>query len=105
MNISIDEDVIAELKPAGDFGKPLTVPEVLLCMIIKLGARPEIVINDLLEKGVIVRDEMEADRLLIYSAYSKLIERILLQSDKAVPKITELEEYGKTNNSHLAVAS
>ena len=92
MNISIDEDVVKTLKPSDSFGKPLTVSEVLICMIIKMGERPEQVIKDLLDKGVIVRDEMESDRLLIYTTYSKLIERIILQSDKAVPKITELDE-------------
>ena len=92
MNISIDEDVVKTLKPSENFGKPLTVSEVLLCMIIKRGDRPEQIIQNLLDKGIVVRDEIEADRLLIYTTYSDLIERIIVQSDKAVPKITELDE-------------
>jgi len=92
MNISIDEDVVKTLKPSEDFGKPLTMCEVLLCMIIQRGERPEQVIKDLLDKGVIVRDEMEPDRLLIYTTYNNLVDRIIVQSDKAVPKITELDE-------------
>ena len=48
------------------------------------------IIDDLIFKGVLIRDTTIPDKLLIFMKYSKLVETILLRSDKSVPKEEEL---------------
>lgn len=88
MKISIDEDVVTRCKTSDN--KTLNVGEVLVCMLIKMGYNINDVIDDLIFKGVLVRDNTIPDKLLIFMKYSKLVETILLRSDKSIPKEEEL---------------
>lgn len=93
MKISIDEDVVKKLTTSD--GKQLTIGELLVCLLIKLDYNIYEVIDELLSKGVLLRDSKFPDNLMIFIKYSKLTERILLQSDKSVPKAEELTELAK----------
>lgn len=85
MKISIDEDVVKNLKTYDGF--KLTPVELLTCIIVKLGYNPAELTESLLKRGVLLNDSGQLfDSLLIYEKYSKLIESVLLESDKAVPK-------------------
>lgn len=85
MKISIDEDVVNSTKTYD--GIRLTPAELLTCIIVKLGYNPAELTENLLRKGVLISDSDSLfDNLLIYEKYSKLIESILLESDKIVPK-------------------
>lgn len=88
MKITIDEDVVAKCKTSDN--KALNVGETLVCMLIKMGYNINDVIDDLIFKGVLIRDTTIPDKLLIFIKYSKLVETILLKSDKSVPKEEEL---------------
>ena len=88
MKISIDEDVVAKCKTSDN--KTLNIGETLVCMLIKMGYNINDIINDLLFKGVLIRDSNIPDKLLIFMKYSKLVETILLRSDKSIPKEEEL---------------
>ena len=85
MRISIDEDVVKILKTYD--GARLTPAELLICIVVKLGYNPAELTENLLKKGVLISDSDSIfDNLLIYEKYSKLIESVLLESDKVVPK-------------------
>ena len=88
MKISIDEDVVAKCKTSDN--KTLNIGETLVCMLIKMGYNINDIINDLIFKGVLIRDSNIPDKLLIFMKYSKLVETILLRSDKSIPKEEEL---------------
>ena len=88
MKISIDEDVVARCKTSDN--KTLNIGETLVCMLIKMGYNINDIINDLIFKGVLIRDNTIPDKLLIFMKYSKLVETILLRSDKSIPKEEEL---------------
>ena len=88
MKITIDEDVVAKCKTSDN--KTLNVGETLVCMLIKMGYNINDIIDDLIFKGVLIRDTNIPDKLLIFMKYSKLVETILLKSDKSVPKEEEL---------------
>jgi len=90
MKISIDEDVVAKLQTLD--GRQLNIGELLVCLLVKLDYNIYEVIDELLNKGVLLRDTNIPDKLMIFMKYSKLVESILLQSDKSVPKQEELEE-------------
>lgn len=88
MKISIDEDVVAKCKTSDN--KTLNIGETLVCMLIKMGYNINDIINDLIFKGVLIKDSNIPDKLLIFMKYSKLVETILLRSDKSIPKEEEL---------------
>ena len=88
MKISIDEDVVAKCKTSDN--KTLNIGETLVCMLIKMGYNINDIIDDLIFKGVLIRDNTIPDKLLIFMKYSKLVETILLKSDKSIPKEEEL---------------
>lgn len=88
MKISIDEDVVAKCKTSDN--KTLNIGETLVCMLIKMGYNINDIIDDLIFKGVLIRDTTIPDKLLIFMKYSKLVETILLRSDKSIPKEEEL---------------
>lgn len=88
MKISIDEDVVAKCKTFDN--KTLNIGETLVCMLIKMGYNINDIIDDLIFKGVLIRDTTIPDKLLIFMKYSKLVETILLRSDKSIPKEEEL---------------
>ena len=90
MKITLDEDVVAKCKTFD--GKTLNIGETLVCMLVKMGYNIYDIIDSLTSKGVLLRDDNIPDRLLIFMKYSKLIETILLKSDKSVPKEEELSE-------------
>lgn len=90
MKISIDEDVVAKCKTSDN--KTLNIGEVLVCMMLKMGYNIYDIIDDLLFKGVLIRDNNTPDKLLIFTKYSRLVETIILRSDKSVPKEEELTE-------------
>lgn len=93
MKISIDEDVVSKLTTLD--GKKLSIGELLVCLLIKLDYNIYEVIEELVNKGVLLRDQKIPDNLMIFMKYSKLTERILLQSDKSVPKAEELTDLAK----------
>lgn len=93
MKISIDEDVVKKLTTLD--GKKLSIGEVLVCLLIKLDYNINEVIDELVSKGVLLKDPKIPDHLLIFMKYSKLTERIILQSDKSIPKAEELTELAK----------
>ena len=84
MKITIDEDVVAKCKTSDN--KTLTIGEMLVCMLIKMGYNINDIIDDLIFKGVLIRDMNIPDKLLIFMKYSKLVETILLKSDKSIPE-------------------
>lgn len=88
MKITIDEDVVAKCKTLDN--KTLTIGELLVCMLVKSGYNIHDIIDDLLHRGVLLRDSDIPDKLYIYSKYCSLVETILLKSDKSVPKEEEL---------------
>ena len=93
MKISIDEDVVSKLTTLD--GKKLSVGELLVCLLIRLDYNIYEVIEELVNKGVLLKDPKIPDNLMIFTKYSKLTERILLQSDKSVPKAEELTDLAK----------
>ena len=90
MNISIDENVVNTLKTYEGFH--LNMPELLTCMIVRMEENPSILTNKLLRRRVLFQQSEDSTQLLISPKYLKLMEDILLESDKNVPKITELDD-------------
>lgn len=89
MNISIDEDVLKKLSTYD--GQQLTTNELLVCMIILMEENPIDVVQRLLNRGILLRDET-TQKLCVFRKYSSLVQNILLQSDKAVPTISSIEQ-------------
>lgn len=84
MKITIDEDVVAKCKTSDN--KTLDFGEILVCSIIKSGYNIYDVIDNLVAKGVLLRDSNIPDKLLIFTRYSRLVETIILKSDKSIPE-------------------
>lgn len=84
MKITIDEDVVAKCKTSDN--KTLDFGEILVCSIIKSGYNIYDVIDNLVAKGVLLRDSNTPDKLLIFTRYSRLVETIILKSDKSIPE-------------------
>ena len=89
MNISIDEDVLKKLSTYD--GQQLTTNELLVCMIILMEENPTDIVQRLLNRGILLRDET-TQKLYVFRKYSSLVQNILLQSDKAVPTISSIEQ-------------
>lgn len=89
MNISIDDDTIEKLATAD--GQKLDVNELLVCMIVLIGENPTDVIQRLLNRGVLLKDN-DTQKLLVFRKYADLVQSILINSDKAVPTVSSLEE-------------
>lgn len=89
MNISIDEKVLEQTK---FLGNTLTLPEYLLCLIVKAGYNPEQTLSSLIQKGIIVKDFYNEDKYYIKSGCYEALQDVLIDSDKSIPKITELNE-------------
>lgn len=89
MNISIDDDTIKKLATAD--GQKLDVNELLVCMIILIGENPTDVVQRLLDRGVLLKDN-NTQKLLVFRKYADLVQSILINSDKAVPTVSSLEE-------------
>ena len=84
MKITIDEDVVAKCKTSDN--KTLNFGEILVCSIIKSGYNIYDIIDNLVAKGVLLRDSNTPDKLLIFTRYSRLVETIILKSDKSIPE-------------------
>lgn len=97
MTITIDEDVVKDLRTTG--GKAISLPELLVCLVTKLGYNPIHIAQNLIEKGILLPDTSTPDKLLLFQSYSNLIESILLESDKSVPKVDSIEELVTTLQS------
>ena len=89
MNISID-DTIIESTATYD-GQKLDVNELLVCMIIMMEENPTDIVQRLLGRGVLLKDEITG-KLHVFRKYTGLVDKILLQSDKAVPKLSSIDE-------------
>ena len=89
MNISIDEKCL-DLCLVGNHR--LSISEVLACLIVINGERPDDVMNSLIEKGIIIQDLYNKDIYYVHSDCQLVLKELLLQSDKNVPTITELDE-------------
>ena len=87
MKITIDEDVVKDLRTTG--GKAISLPELLVCLVTKLGYNPIHIAQNLIEKGILLPDTSTPDKLLLFQSYSNLIESILLESDKSPTKIED----------------
>lgn len=87
MNISINEDLLANSFDEEDV--QLTLEEALMCLFVMKGFKPVKTLQSLIDKGVIL--QLEND-LKVYSKYENIIESVMLNSDKTVPKITELND-------------
>lgn len=90
MIISLNEDVINKTKTPG--GTILTLPEVLVCLVVKLGYNPARITDNLTKRGILVPSTEDANGLLIFQTYNRLVEDILLDSDKIVPKQETLDD-------------
>lgn len=89
MNISIDEKVLEKTKFRGNI---LTPSEFLLCIIVKLNNNITELTESLIEKNILVRDIYNSSKIYLRSDCSSILQQVLLESDKAVPKVTELDE-------------
>ena len=89
MRISIDEEVLNKTK---FLGHTLSVSEFLLCMMIKLGGNPLELTQSLLDRRILVQDMFNNTKIYLRSECSTELQRVLLESDKSVPKISDLEE-------------
>jgi hypothetical protein len=89
MNISIDENVLENTK---FLGHTLTVGEFLLCMMIKLGDNPNKLIPSLIDRRILVQDMFDNTKLYLRSECSTELQRVLLESEKNVPRISDIEE-------------
>lgn len=90
MKISIDEDVVKNSKTQE--GAHLTLPEILLCIIIRLGYHPVTITKSLLERGIILNDSNIPDKLLVFQRFSDLVDSIIVDSDKSIPKKESIED-------------
>lgn len=90
MKITIDEDVVKDLRTTG--GKAISLSELLVCLVAKLGENPIHVAEGLIEKGVLLQDANSPEKLLLFQSYARLAESILLESDTSVPKVDSLDE-------------
>lgn len=97
MKISIDEDIVKSLRTTG--GKSISLPELLICLVVKLGENPVQVTESLLQKGILLNDTYIPNKLLLLQSYAQLAESILLESDKTLPKIDSLDELVTTLQS------
>ena len=89
MNISIDDKILENT--ATYDGQKLDINELLVCMVIMMNENPIDVVNRLVTKGVLLKDE-NTNKLHVFRKYAGLVDSILLQSDKAVPKLSSIEE-------------
>ena len=89
MNISLNDKYLDLFNVNG---KKLSLTEILTCLIVINGEHPNDIMNSLLEKGIIIQDVYNKDIYYVHSNYQLLIKKFLLQSDKNVPEITELDE-------------
>ena len=88
MNISIDDKYL-DLCTVNNH--KLSISEILTCLIVINGEHPNDVMNSLIEKGIIVQDLYKEDVYYVHSDCQLVLKKFLLQSDKNVPIITELE--------------
>ena len=89
MRISIDEETVDKLSTYD--GRKLNINELLICMIVLMKGNPANITQNLLNEGVLLKDEI-TNELYIFRKYKGLVENILLQSDKAVPNISDVEQ-------------
>ena len=90
MRISIDEEVVNKLSTVE--GQKLSVSELLMCMIVKIGANPITVLQDLTNKNVLVQDIVDKNIVYVHSNYLNLIQDILLQSENTTSSTNTLTE-------------
>ena len=89
MNISIDDKVISRLSTAD--GQKLDINELLVCMIILMNENPTDIVQKLLVRGVLLKDN-DTQTFHVFRKYRDLVESILLASDKAVPSLSSLDD-------------
>ena len=89
MNISIDDKVLENTTTYD--GQKLDVNELLVCMIIMMNENPTDVVQRLLNRGVLLKEDT-TNKLHVFRKYAGLVDSILLQSDKSVPKLSSIEE-------------
>ena len=89
MRISIDEEIVDKLSTYD--GRKLNINELLVCMIISMKGNPTNITQNLLNEGVLLKDEI-TNELYIFRKYKGLVENILLQSDKTAPNISDVEQ-------------
>ena len=90
MKISLDEDVVKNSKTQE--GAHLTLPEILICIVIRLGYNPAIVTKSLLDRGIILYNTNQQDKLLVFQRFSDLVDSVIVNSDKSVPKKESIED-------------
>lgn len=88
MNISIDNKILEKTTTVD--GQKLDINEFLVCMVVMMNGNPTNVVNTLLNRGVLLKDSNE--KLHVFRKYSELVDKILLESDKAVPSVGSIEE-------------
>jgi hypothetical protein len=89
MKITIDEDVVRSTST--EDGVTLTMPEVIACILTELSDTGHNVIDDLVDRGILVyENDLYTKRIRPFVKYKKLIRRILLSSDNSIPKDSEL---------------
>lgn len=87
MTITINDEY---LKLHNIRGNTLSIEEVLACLIVIIGKNPNDIVSFLKERGIILEDPDKEGTYYVHSEYRILIQKILLQSDKSVPKPSEL---------------
>lgn len=90
MRISIDEETVNSLSTYD--GQKLSIGELLMCMIIKLGLNPFLILQNLISNGVILQDAEDKNKSYISSKYLYLVQDVLLKSERAFGQTDTLTE-------------
>lgn len=90
MNISLNENVLTDLSVA--YGRKLTMAEVLCCLAVKLGANPKVIMQDLINRKVILQDFTNEATWYIHSNYIPLIKDAMVESEDIISSTNTLAE-------------
>lgn len=90
MNISLNENVLTDLSVA--YGRKLTMAEVLCCLAVKLGANPKVIMQDLINRKVILQDFTNEAIWYIHSDYIPLIKDAMVESEDIISSTNTLAE-------------
>ena len=74
--------------------KGFTLPELLACLLMKTGVNIEEIYNNLVEKGVLINNGLEGE-YLIELGWDNIINDIILDADKTIPKKQDVEGLAK----------
>ena len=90
MRISIDEEVVEKTSTRN--GYKLSLCELLMCMIVKIGENPLDIVHNLIRRRVLIQNINNDSKLYVHSNYVSTVQEILLNSETATSTTNTLTD-------------